>query len=262
MNEHLKSPTLPLGEDMRIDQMGFGTWALTGTSGQAAIEHALEIGYRHLDTADMYHNHERVAAAMRDSGLRRGDIFIVTKLQSRSLAGDQVGPTVDRFLRELQTDYIDLLLIHWPSGSVPLAETLGAMEAARQAGKVKSIGVSNFGVRRMEEALATGAPVVNNQIEYNLNRRPQDVLDYCLAHGVTVTAYSPLERGDRGQEQLVAKLAEQYGGTREQLLLIWLMAKDMIVIPRSRNPQHIEANWGALGWEMEAGDVKRMDATG
>ena len=158
MANELKSPTLALGEDLQIDQFGFGTWNLRGSGGQAAMEHALKVGYRHIDSADFYRNHDRLAEAIKRSGLKREEVFIVTKLWSHSYAVDRVGPAVDRFLQELETDYIDLLLIHWPAGGTPIANTLGAMDRAREAGKIRGIGVSNFGVREMEEALASGVP--------------------------------------------------------------------------------------------------------
>lgn len=259
MTNTLKSPTLPLGGELHIEQFGFGTWNLRGTGGQKAMEHALKVGYRHIDSADFYRNHDGLAKAMKGSGLKREDLFIVTKLWTHSYPSDRVGPAVDRFLQELEADYIDLLLIHWPDGRTPIADTLGAMEQARQAGKIRSVGVSNFGVREMEEALASGVSVVNNQIEYNLRVQPRDVLDYCLKNDVTVTSYTSLKRGSRGQEALVAELAQKYEASREQVLLNWLMGMGMIVIPRSKNPAHIEGNWAALSWEMEAGDVERVE---
>jgi 2,5-diketo-D-gluconate reductase B len=255
------SPTLTLSDDMQIPQMGFGTWAL-GPHATEAVLHALRTGYRHLDTADIYGTHGNIAEAIPQSSIPRGEFFITTKLWSRSLSASEVGPSVDRFLRELRTDFIDLLLIHWPSRNVPVQETLSAMEAARQAGKARALGVSNFDVALMQEALASGIAVANNQIEYNLNHQPQDALDFCLANGVTVTAYSPLERGSRVQEAALAELAAKHSATREQVLLNWLMGKGMIVIPRSSKPAHIEANFSSLDLELEEGDAAKLDEAG
>jgi len=251
------NPTLALAKDIRIPQMGFGTWNL-GASAAKAVAHALQIGYRHIDTADIYDTHGGIAKAIPVSGIPRVELFITTKLWSHSVSAKRVGPTVDRFLGELGTDFIDLLLIHWPSNT-PIGETLGAMDEARQAGKVLTLGVSNFGVELMQDALDTGVPVVNNQIEYNLNHRPDDVVDFCFSHEVTVTAYSPLERGSARQERLLAELAKKYSATREEFLLNWLMSKGMIVIPRSAKPKHIESNFDALAWTIEEGDAKKID---
>lgn len=252
------SPELKLSDDIRIPQLGLGTWNL-GSKATPAIRYALESGYRHFDTADVYRTHTHFAEAIPRSGVAREDIFIVTKLWSHSMAGNTVEPAVERFLQELGTEYIDLLLIHWPSSNVPVEETIGAMEKVRNAGKIRSIGVSNFNVAKMQEALATGVAVVNNQIEYNLNRQPQDVLGFCREAGVTVTAYSPLERGSQAQEALAAELARKYSGTREQVLINWVMGKGMIAIPRSSNPKHIESNLRSLEWKMEEADIVKLD---
>ena len=238
--------------------MGLGTWNL-GARAAKAVAHALRVGYRHIDTADIYGTHGGTAEAIPLSGVPRDEIFITTKLWSHSVSAKRVGPAVDRFLSELATNFIDLLLIHWPSNTAP-AETLGAMDQARQAGKVRSVGVSNFGVKLMQDALDTGLPVINDQIEYNLNHRPDDVVEFCMGHMVTVTAYSPLERGSAAQERLLAELATKYTATREEVLLNWLMLKGMIVIPRSSKPKHIESNFHALAWSIEEEDAEKIDA--
>jgi len=246
-------------DGIRIPQMGFGTYGLKDA--KRATLHALQIGYRHLDTADYYHNHVEVGAAMQASGLPREEVFLVTKLYGRTLAPDQVGPAVDRFLRELDTDYIDLLLIHWLSDT-PVEQSLAAMDKARVAGKVRTLGVSNFEVDDMQAALVTGVPVCNNQIEYNLEERPDDVAEFCLANDVTVTAYSPVKVGGRTEtRKLVARLAQAYNSTAEQVTLAWLMAKGFIVIPRSNNPQHIENNFHALTLTLAQEDIAALDST-
>lgn len=250
---------LPLTEDIRIPQMGFGTYGLKDA--RRTTLHALQVGYRHLDTADYYHNHLEVGQAMKDSDLPRDAIFLVTKLYGSTLAADKVGPAVDRFLKELDTDYIDLLLIHWLSGT-PAEQSLAAMDKARVAGKVRTLGVSNFEVADMRAALATGIPVRNNQIEYNLEERPEDVAEFCLANGVTVTAYSPVKvNGSARVRKLVPRLAEEYDATPEQVTLAWLVAKGFIVIPRSNNPQHIESNFNALTLTMAQEDIAALDNT-
>lgn len=253
------SKLITLMNGIQIPQMGFGTWALKDA--RKSTLHALQTGYRHLDTADYYHNHVEVGQAMKDSGLAREDIFLVTKLYGGTLAEAKVGPAVDRFLKELDTDYIDLLLIHWLSG-IPAEESLAAMEKTRAAGKVRTLGVSNFEVEDMQAALATGLPVCNNQIEYNLEVRPDDVAEFCLANGVTVTAYSPVKVGGGAKaRKLVASLAEAYESTPEQVTLAWLMAKGFIVIPRSNNPQHIESNFASLQLTLKKEDVAALDTS-
>ncbi len=250
---------LPLTENIQIPQMGFGTYGL-GRNATEAILHSLRTGYRHIDTADIYGSHENIAEAIPLSGVKREEIFITTKLWSNSLAKDEVEPTVNRFLRELNTSVIDLLLIHWPSRSVPVQETLAAMDKQREAGKVRAIGVSNFKVSLMKEALASGFSVCNDQIEYNLNHQPADVLDFCVENNVTVTSYSPLEEGSGKSSQLVAELAKKYDRSKAEILLAWLMHKGMIVIPRSSNPKHIEANFRSLELSLEPEDIGQLDS--
>ncbi|MEX1248897.1 MAG: aldo/keto reductase [Anaerolineales bacterium] len=253
----MNNPLIQIAKDLRIPQMGFGTYGL-GRNATQAILHALRSGYRHLDTADIYSSHSNIAEAISQGGIPREEIFITTKLWSHSLSAQRVGPAVDRFLRELNTEYIDLLLIHWP-GNTPVAETLGAMDKARQAGRLRSLGVSNFDEELVQKCLDSGVPIVNNQIECNLNHRPSGVLAFCSEHKITVTAYSPLEKGTGRQERVVTELAKKYEVTREEVLLNWLMNKGMIVIPRSADPKHIVANFHVLAWELEAGDTDKID---
>ncbi|HRN51592.1 MAG TPA: aldo/keto reductase [Anaerolineales bacterium] len=250
---------LSLVDGIQIPQMGFGTWELKDPK-QATL-HALHSGYRHIDTADYYHNHVEVGQAMKASGVPRDQIFLVTKLYGRTLEPKNVAPAIDRFLKELDVEQIDLLLVHWLSG-VPGEDGLMAMDKARTAGKVRTLGVSNFEVEDMQAALATGLPVCNNQIEYNLEVRPDDVADFCLANDVTVTAYSPVKvSGGAKARTLVAKLAEEYHFTAEQVILAWLMAKGFIVIPRSNNPKHIESNFRSLEVTLKKEDVAALDTS-
>lgn len=250
---------LRLVDDIHIPQMGFGTWELKDPY-QATLD-ALKVGYRHVDTADYYHNHVEVGLAMKASGVPRDEIFLVTKLYGRTLEPENVAPAIDRFLKELDIERIDLLLVHWLAG-VPAEDSLLAMEKARVAGKVRTIGVSNFEVKDMQAALTSGVAVCNNQIEYNLEVRPDDVADFCLANNVTVTAYSPVKvSGGAKTRALVTKLAEQYHCTAEQVILAWLMAKGFIVIPRSNNPKHIESNFRSLEVTLTKEDVAALNAS-
>ncbi|MGH2582698.1 MAG: aldo/keto reductase [Anaerolineales bacterium] len=257
----MQSPTLHLTEDIHIPQMGFGTYGIRPAT--EVVVHALRTGYRHLDTADIYGTHENCAEAIERSGVPRSEVFITTKLWSQDVPGKKVGPAVDRFLRELNTDYIDLLLIHWPVPGIPIAETLAAMDGARQAGKVRTLGVSNFSVADMEEALATGYPVTNNQIQYNLSHRPDEIVEYCVANNLTATAYSPVKsQGNRETQKLVNELASKYEVTKQEVMLGWLMAKGMIVIPRSSVPKNIETNFRSLQLKLAPDEVKHLDEQG
>jgi diketogulonate reductase-like aldo/keto reductase len=249
--------TLQLTSQIEVPQMGFGTYGIRGSE---TVLHALKTGYRHLDTADIYGTHSACGEAIKASGIPRGEIFITTKLWSHSVAADKVAPAVDKFLRELDTDYIDLLLIHWPSKSVPVEETLPAMEKVRQAGKIRAIGVSNFSVAQMKASLATGVVVCNNQIEYNIEERPDDIVEYCQANQVTVTAYSPVKAQGQGLiKKAVAELAKAHNCTGEEVILAWLLAKNLIVIPRSSNPKHIDSNYHSLELNLSADEIAALN---
>lgn len=252
--------TIALTKDIQIPQLGFGTSGLKEWA-QASVLHALRTGYRHIDTADIYETHTAVGAALRESGIPRDEVFITTKLWRHSVTADHVAPAVERFLNELGIDYIDLLLIHWPREEAEPEETLPAMEAVRQSGKVRALGVSNFDVALLERSLKTGVQVTNNQIRYNLETRPDDIVAFCQANGITVTAYSPIRSlGSPAAQTLLNELGAEYGASPQQLALAWLLGKGLIPIPRSTKPENIETNYGAQAIELSAEDAAALEA--
>lgn len=251
--------TLALTESIQIPQLGFGTSGLKEMA-QASVLHALRTGYRHIDTADIYETHLAVGAALRESGVPRNEVFITTKLWRHSVTADKVAPAVERFLNELGTDYIDLLLIHWPREEAEPEETLPAMEAVRQTGKVRALGVSNFDVALLERSLKTGVQVTNNQIKYNLEIRPDDIVAFCQANNITVTAYSPIRSlGSEAAQTRLSELGAKYGASSQQLALAWLLGKALIPIPRSTKPENIEANYNAQAIELSAEDAQSLE---
>ena len=253
----MENRNLKMQDGYEMPIMGFGTWDLRGASGQEAIEYALSIGYRHIDTADMYRNHEPVGNAMRAYG-KRDDLYLVTKLYPPNLGRDVVLRATYRFLDELKTDYIDMLLIHWPA-STPVAETLGAMQRLQSDGVVRSIGISNFEGYELDEVLALDFPVVNNQIEIHTKHYPQAAIQTCQENGIVVTSYSPLGEGGLVRNAELKRLADADGITVAQLLLAYLMTKDLVVIPRSGNKAHIKDNWESLGVTLSDNAIRALD---
>src|SRR5690606_12898955 len=168
------------------------------------VRHALELGYRQIDTAQAYENEREVGEGIADSGVPREDIFLTTKIRGENLAGERVGPAVDASLRRLATDYVDLLLIHWPTDEVPLAETLEAMSAAKDAGKVRHLGVSNFRGPLLLEAMEL-APILADQVPYQPGRTQNTLLAIAAEHDVLLTAYSPL-KGQGVQSPVLAEI--------------------------------------------------------
>jgi diketogulonate reductase-like aldo/keto reductase len=224
-----------------IPPLGFGTWALRGDTGQEAIEYALEVGYRHLDTADWYKNHEIVGKAIKSSQIPRKDIYLATKVYP-PYDRENVLESGKRFLEELNVEYIDLLLIHWP-GNDPIEETLGAMQELKEEGLVKDIGVSNFDNRDLQKAINTGIEIKNNQIRINPSIYPKEQILFCKDNGITVTAYSPLGEGSSLKNREIKDLAKEHEVLPSQIILKWLLDKGLIVIPRSSKKKHILENW-------------------
>src|SRR5699024_1045039 len=196
----------------RIPALGFGTFELEPADAEAMTAHALKTGYRHIDTAQMYDNEEAVGAGIRQSGVEREDIFLTTKLWIEDFADGDLQRAAQKSLQRLDTDYVDLLLLHWPNPDIPLAETMAALNDVHDRGWAKHIGVSNFTTDWIDAAVEhTRVPLLTNQVEYHpyLSQRPvMDVLD---KHGIALTAYCPLARGTVFQDETLQRIGEKYG---------------------------------------------------
>jgi diketogulonate reductase-like aldo/keto reductase len=248
----------PMRDGHRIPALGLGTWALRGRQCTAIVTRALELGYRHIDTADMYGNHRAVGAAMKH--VDRASLFLVSKVRPSNLHYQSVIRDCTRNLRELGTAYIDLYLIHWPNERIPLQETLRALNALVDEGKVRSIGVSNFTTCHLREALSLeDHPIVNNQIPFYLSNHDSDLVAFCHNHQITVTAYSPLGRGRILTHPVIQELASQYHRTPAQICLRWALQKGIIVIPKTSSEARLRENMAIFDWEIVPEDVERLD---
>lgn len=249
---------LPSGYEMPV--IGLGTWKLNGKECIDATSQALKLGYRQIDTAYVYGNQNEIGEAI--TGFDRSKIFITSKVWKDSLTYGKVLGQTDEILQQLGTDYVDLLLVHWPSeDGVPVEETLSAFGEIIDQGKARSIGVSNFTVKHLEEAIEVAdIPISNNQIKFNLHEKPEDILEFCSKHGISVTAYSPLEGGAVGSGgETVREVASMRGKTPAQVALRWLLQKGMIVIPKSSSRTHLEENLAILDWELSREEMKALD---
>lgn len=242
-----------------IPLMGFGTWNVLGPDCVSSVKTALEAGYRHIDTADAYGNHAEVGQGILQSGVKREDIFLTTKVWRDKLKHKGVISSAKRFLDELQTAYIDLLLVHWPNSDVPIAETLKAFKELQDHGLIKNIGVSNFTIPLLEEALAAGVEIVNNQVEFHPSLNQGELLKFCEKHNIVLTAYSPIAQGADLKLPLIIELAEKYSVSPSQVILNWLMAKNIVAIPRSANAKHIKDNFQATTWKMDQQGITKVD---
>ncbi len=256
MHEVIATP--PGGAELRVPAVGFGTWPLRGQECREAVAHALSVGYRHLDTARMYRNEVEVGAGLRDSGIERDEVLVVTKVRPGDADRAGVRREVEASLRELDLDHIDLLLLHAP-GSVPVEETMGAFREQQEAGKVPHIGVSNFGVDALERASAE-APIACVQNEYRPGLDQDDVLAWCRRHAVAYVAYSPLDVGQPAREVL-AELGERHGKSWAQVAIRWLLQQEQVAtIPRSRDTEHREQNLAVFDFELDPGEMTRISA--
>lgn len=244
---------------VEVPRVGLGTWGLEGDTAGRAVREALDLGYRHIDTAQAYGNEAQVGRAVLASGVPRADLFITTKLWRDSLTPSAVARSAGESLDRLRTDYVDLLLIHWPVADVPLAETLAAMGELVRGASVRLIGVCNFPPALFRDARAS-SPVCCNQVEYHpyLDQRP--LLDLVRSRGAFLTAYSPLARGRVLGEGLLKDIARRHGRSPAQVVLRWLLDREgVVVIPKSAHRERLAANLDVWDFALDAGEARRID---
>jgi 2,5-diketo-D-gluconate reductase B len=246
----------------RVPALGFGTWPLNGADGARAVAEAIAVGYRHIDTAQLYGNEADVGKGIAQSGIARDRLWITTKLSRDNLTAAQVARSAEDSLKKLGLDYLDLLLIHWPSRTVPLAETLGAMAKLRDAGKTRFIGVSNFTTALLAEAVdRIGADILCDQVEYHPFLDQRAVLGAARKHGLFLTAYSPVARGQAASDQTLAAIGRKYGKSGPQVALRWLIEQDRVAaIPKAGSRAHMEANLAIFDFQLAPQDRAAIDA--
>jgi 2,5-diketo-D-gluconate reductase B len=235
-----------------------GTWRLSGQECVRAVECALALGYRHIDTAQMYANEGEVGRGIENSGVDREDIFLVTKVRTSSFSYDDVIYSTRESLKKLETDYVDLLLMHWPNPSVPLEETLGAMTELQQEGSVRYVGVSNFPPSMVEEA-AQHAAVFCNQVEYHPYRAQDELLDQAKEMDYLLTAYSPVAKGRVSNDATLRDIGETHGKTPAQVALRWLIQQEKVVaIPKAASEDHLRSNLDIFDFELSDEQMERI----
>jgi diketogulonate reductase-like aldo/keto reductase len=244
----------------KVPALGLGTWRLSGEECVRIVERALVLGYRHLDTAQMYANEGEVGRGIRNSGVDREEVFLVTKVRTSCFSHDDVLRSTRESLKKLQTEYIDLLLMHWPNSGVPLGETLGAMTELQEEGAVRHIGVSNFPPPMVEEA--TGhATVYCNQVEYHPYGAQDEFLGQAKEMDYLLTAYSPVAKGRVSNDATLREIGESHGKTPAQVALRWLIQQDNVAaIPKAAREDHLRSNLEIFDFELSDEEMERVFA--
>jgi len=242
-----------------IPVLGFGTWQLEGDMCKKAVETALDIGYRHIDTAKAYGNHKQIGQVLQKSAIKRNDIFLTSKVWITDMKRSDLLDAFKTVLEDLQTDYLDLYLIHWPIRDVPFSETLTALNELKKSGKIKAIGVSNFNIHHLQDALSCGVEIINNQVEFHPSLYQKDLKEFCDKNNIVLTAYSPVGRGQDLKLPVIEKLSKKYGRTPSQIILNWIISKNIVAIPKASSFDHIKQNFETLQFTLKPEDLKLID---
>lgn len=243
-----------------IPALGFGTFRMPGAEVLQVVPEAIEQGFRHIDTAQIYGNESEVGDAIAGSGTARSDIFLTTKVWVDKYQHNAFVKSVDESLKKLRTDHVDLLLLHWPNDAVPLAEQIGALNEVRSAGKVRHIGVSNFNTALMAEAakLST-APLVTNQVEYHPYLDQTPVLDAARKAGMSVTAYYAMADGKVISDPVLKQIGTSHGKTAAQVVLRWLVQQEGVVaLTKTATLSRLPENFDVFDFELSDDEMKAI----
>lgn len=241
-----------------IPKIGFGTSGLTGDECEESVRDAIELGYRHVDTAPSYGNEDAVGRGVATGGVAREEVFLTTKLSHDGLDSEGVPRQLAESLERLGTDYVDLLLIHWPNSEVPLRETLGAMEELRRRGDVRAIGVSNFPSAMLREALDL-APVVANQVEYHAYLAQPELLEIARERDVAICAYRPLAGSRLLEDEVLREIGAAHGKTAGQVALRWLLDQPQVVaLPKSGSHENRAVNLDVFDFDLDDDERARI----
>ena len=241
---------------------GLGTWENDDQQQVAdSVETAIEMGYRHIDTAQIYGNEEGVGDGIAAADVPREDIFLASKVWISNLAHDDVIASTKESLEKLDTDYVDLMYVHWPAGEYDAEETLSAFAELKDDGLIERVGVSNFEPEHLDAARdVLGDDLFINQVEMHPHLQQAELRDYCEGTNIEVVAYSPLARGGVFDMPTISDIADKHGVSEPQVSLAWLRAKGVTAIPKATSEAHIRDNWESLDLELDAEDIEAIDA--
>jgi 2,5-diketo-D-gluconate reductase B len=245
----------------RIPAIGLGTWELRGRTCARLVEQALKLGYRHIDTAQVYENEREVGEGLRASRVRRDELFVTTKVWTTHFAPNDLERSTKESLTKLRISEIDLLLLHWPNPHVPLNETLGALARVKKAGLARHIGVSNFTVALIEEAVAAcPEPLACDQVEYHPYLDQTRVKEACARHGMAVVAYSPVAKGRVKGDETLARIGKAHGKTAAQVCLRWLVQQNVSAIPRTSRIERLSENIDVFDFALSDLEMQQVSS--
>jgi 2,5-diketo-D-gluconate reductase B len=240
----------------RIPLVGLGTWDLRGRTCARVVEQALRLGYRHIDTAEMYDNEREVGEGLRASGVKRDQVFVTTKVWPSHFAPRELERSAKESLVRLRLSEVDLLLLHWPNPNIPLSETLPALCKLKRMGLARHIGVSNFTVALIEEAVKIAAePLVCDQVEMHVFLDQSKVVAACRRHGMAVVAYSPIARGGAKNDQVLARIGKVHGKSAVQVSLRFLVQQGIVVIPRTSRVERLSENLAIFDFALSDAEM-------
>ena len=245
----------------RIPQIGLGTMTLKGDVCVQAVKSALQVGYRHLDTAWFYGNEKEVGEGLRQSGMKRDDVFLCTKVRETHLEPDKFRQSLEESVKNLQLPQVDLLLMHWNNKDIPFKTSIGALCKAKKDGFAKHVGVANFTTTMLDEAWAvTSEPLVCNQVEMHPFINQDKVVAACKKHGMALVAYCPIARGKVPGADVLERIGKAHHKTAAQVSLRYLVQRGVAAIPRTSNPGHMKANLDVYDFELSAAEIAELKA--
>lgn len=244
----------------KIPAIGFGTWKLTGNVCIDSVKIALEVGYRHIDTADIYGNHKEVGKALNESGIKREDIFLTSKVWHTKLKKKDVLESAKRNLDELNTDHLNLYLIHWPNRKINIRDTVEALEELKSDNLIKDWGVSNFNQHHLQDCIDFGFKPAINQVEFHPSFYQRELKGFADKNKILLTAYSPLGQGYDLGLPVIMELSNKYNKSAAQIILNWINSKGIVVIPKATILEPIKENLESIDFTMESEDIKKIDA--
>jgi 2,5-diketo-D-gluconate reductase B len=247
-------------QGIRMPRLGFGTFRMQGDVCRAAVESALALGYRHLDTAEMYANEEEVGAAIAASGVPRSELHVTTKVWNENLAPDAMRRAFDASLKKLRLDVLDLYLVHWPKPGMHLPSMLETMMKLKEEGRTRAIGVANFNIALLRTVVEEiKAPIACNQIEYHVMLDQTKIKKYMDAHKIPLVAYCPLVRGQAGSDETMMAIGKKHNASVEQVALKWLLDQDGVgAIPKASRRENQQANLDALKVRLDDDDRRKI----